>query len=230
MPFERIRLLQGDSDELLAGGGTGGSKSIMHSGTAIVEAAGKVIEQGKQIASHVLEASAADIEFSTRPLRHRRHRPRDRHHGAGRQAAQRHQPAGGRAAVARREPRQRRAVPPTFPNGCHVAEVEIDPDTGVVEVVKYTSRQRFRHRHQSADRRGPAARRRGAGHRPGADGAHRLRRATASSSPARSWTTRCRAPPTRRTSRSAIIRCRPRPIRSASRAAAKPAAPARCRR
>src|SRR5262245_53192718 len=64
VPFERIRLLQGDSDELLAGGGTGGSKSIMHSGTAIVEAADKVIEQGKQIASHVLEASASDIEFA----------------------------------------------------------------------------------------------------------------------------------------------------------------------
>src|SRR5262249_8537756 len=64
IPFERIRLQQGDSDELLAGGGTGGSKSIMHSGTAIVEAAAKVIEQGKQIASHALEASPADIEFA----------------------------------------------------------------------------------------------------------------------------------------------------------------------
>src|SRR6201987_388478 len=64
VPFERIRLLQGDSHELLAGGGTGGSKSIMHSGTAIVEASAKVIEQGRQIASHVLEASAADIEFA----------------------------------------------------------------------------------------------------------------------------------------------------------------------
>ncbi len=48
----------------MAGGGTGGSKSIMHSGTAIVEAAAKVIEQGKQIASHVLEASPSDIEFA----------------------------------------------------------------------------------------------------------------------------------------------------------------------
>src|SRR5204862_3805802 len=64
IPFERVRLLQGDSDELLTGGGTGGSKSIMHSGTAIVEAAAKVIEQGKQIASHVLEASPVDIEFA----------------------------------------------------------------------------------------------------------------------------------------------------------------------
>src|SRR5256714_5093682 len=64
IPFERIRLLQGDSDELLAGGGTGGSKSIMHSGTAIVEAAGKVVEQGRQIASHVLEAAVDDLEFA----------------------------------------------------------------------------------------------------------------------------------------------------------------------
>ena len=55
--------MQGDSDKLIAGGGSGGSKSIMSSGTAIVEASAKVIEQGKQIASHVLEASAADIEF-----------------------------------------------------------------------------------------------------------------------------------------------------------------------
>src|SRR6185436_17409471 len=58
-----IRLLQGDSDQLLAGGGTGGSRSMYSSGAAIVEASDKVIERGKQIAGHVLEASAADIEF-----------------------------------------------------------------------------------------------------------------------------------------------------------------------
>ena len=55
--------MQGDSDELIAGGGTGGSKSMMTSGIAIVEAADKFIETGKQIAAHVLEAAAADIEF-----------------------------------------------------------------------------------------------------------------------------------------------------------------------
>ena len=58
-----VRLLQGDSDALVAGGGTGGSKSMITSGTAIVEASDKVIESGKQIAAHVLEAAAADIEF-----------------------------------------------------------------------------------------------------------------------------------------------------------------------
>src|SRR6185437_12285774 len=63
IPFGRIRLLQGDSDELIAGGGTGGSKSMIVSGNAIVQASDKVIERGKQIAAHVLEAAAADIEF-----------------------------------------------------------------------------------------------------------------------------------------------------------------------
>ena len=63
IPFGRIRLLQGDSDELIAGGGTGGSKSMIVSGNAIVGAADKVVEAGKQIAAHVLEAAVADIEF-----------------------------------------------------------------------------------------------------------------------------------------------------------------------
>ena len=76
IPFRRIRLVQGDSDELIAGGGTGGSKSMIVSGNAIVGAGDKVIENGKQIAAHVLEAAAADIEFRARPLCHRRHRPR----------------------------------------------------------------------------------------------------------------------------------------------------------
>ena len=87
IPFHRIKLIQGDSDLLIAGGGTGGSKSIMASGAAIVEASDKVIDKGKQIAGVALEASAADIEFQARPLHHRRHRPRHRHHGAGRAAA-----------------------------------------------------------------------------------------------------------------------------------------------
>src|SRR5207302_2126598 len=55
VPFERIKLLQGDSDELLAGGGTGGSRSMYSSGQAIVEGAALVVEKGKQIAGFVLE-------------------------------------------------------------------------------------------------------------------------------------------------------------------------------
>ena len=63
VPFEAVRLLQGDSDALLVGAGTGGSKSLMQSGTAIVEASDKVIENGLRIAAHVLEAAEADIQF-----------------------------------------------------------------------------------------------------------------------------------------------------------------------
>ena len=139
IPFERIRLLQGDSDELLAGGGTGGSKSIMHSGTAIVEASAKVIDQGKQIASHVLEAAAADIEFAqgrfviagtdraigimelAEKLRCGLNLPE----GVPSTLDIRHVSDGPGAS--------------TYPNGCHVCEVELDPDTGVIAVVKYSS-------------------------------------------------------------------------------------------
>src|SRR6266852_4629932 len=139
VPFERIRLLQGDSDELLAGGGTGGSKSIMHSGTAIVEAAGKVIEQGKQIASHVLEASAADIEFAQGRFVIA---GTDRAIGimelAERLRAGLNLPEGVPSTLDVRHVSDGPGAS-TYPNGCHVSEVELDPDTGVIEVVKYVS-------------------------------------------------------------------------------------------
>ena len=139
VPFDRIRLLQGDSDELLAGGGTGGSKSIMHSGTAIVEASAKVIEQGKQIASHVLEASASDIEFA-----HGRFviAGTDRAVGIMELAEKLRSgltlPEGTPTTLDVRHVSDGPAAS-TYPNGCHICEVELDPDTGVIEVVKYAS-------------------------------------------------------------------------------------------
>jgi carbon-monoxide dehydrogenase large subunit len=139
VPYERIRLLQGDSDELLAGGGTGGSKSIMHSGTAIVEAAAKVIEQGKQIASHVLEAAVADIEFA-----HGRFviAGTDRSIGimeiADKLRSGLNLPEGVPSKLDVRHVSDGPGAS-TYPNGCHLCEVELDPDTGVIEVVKYAS-------------------------------------------------------------------------------------------
>ena len=139
IPFERIRLLQGDSDELLAGGGTGGSKSIMHSGTAIVEASAKVIDQGKQIASHVLEAAAADIEFA-----HGRFviAGTDRAIGimelADKLRSGLNLPEGVPSTLDIRHVSDGPGAS-TYPNGCHVCEVELDPDTGVIAVVKYSS-------------------------------------------------------------------------------------------
>ncbi|MCR0981898.1 xanthine dehydrogenase family protein molybdopterin-binding subunit [Roseomonas populi] len=131
VPFDRIRLVQGDSDLLIAGGGTGGSRSMMASGQAIVAASTQVIEKGRQLAGQVLEASAEDIEFSD-----------------GRFAI-----AGTdrgisimELAVAARGMGESLDVSTTdqyedsaFPNGCHVAEVEIDEDTGETEVVRYTT-------------------------------------------------------------------------------------------
>src|SRR5947208_2002704 len=139
IPFERVRLLQGDSDELLAGGGTGGSKSIMHSGTAIVEAAAKVIEQGKQIASHVLEASASDIEFMQGRFVIA---GTDRAIGildlADKLRSGLKLPEGTPSTLDVRHLSEGPGAS-TYPNGCHVCEVELDPETGVIEVVKYVS-------------------------------------------------------------------------------------------
>ena len=138
VPFERIRLLQGDSDQLVAGGGTGGSRSAMLSGTAIMQAADKVIDQGKQIAAHVLEASAGDIEFANGNFGIV---GTDRTIGimelANRLRTGIRLPDGlpGSLDVTHvTDP-----VPGTFPNGVHVAEVEVDPETGAASVVKYTA-------------------------------------------------------------------------------------------
>ncbi len=138
VPFERIRLLQGDSDELIAGGGTGGSRSITASGTAIVEASQKVIAQGRQIAAHVLEASAGDIEFAQGRFVIA---GTDRAIGIMELAARLRGglklPDGVPTSLDVRHATE--PVPSAFPNGCHVAEVEIDPQTGVVAVVKYAA-------------------------------------------------------------------------------------------
>ena len=108
----------------------------------------------------------------------------------------------------------------SFPYGCHVCEVEIDPETGRLADRAAHRRRRCRPRGQSADHPRPDARRHGAGHRPGAAGAVLLRRARpASCCPARSWTTRCRAPTCCRSTPPRSARC-PRPrIRSALRPA-----------
>jgi carbon-monoxide dehydrogenase large subunit len=137
IPFHRIKLIQGDSDLLIAGGGTGGSKSIMASGAAIVEASDKVIDKGKQIAGVALEASAADIEFRAGRFSIV---GTDRGIGimelAAKVRAGMKLPEGVPATLDVSHVHE--AAPSAFPNGAHVAEVEIDPDTGWIDVVKYT--------------------------------------------------------------------------------------------
>jgi carbon-monoxide dehydrogenase large subunit len=136
IPFERIRLLQGDSDELITGGGTGGSKSIMASGGAIVEASGEVIKKAKQVASHVLETAVEDIEFDAGDLVVA---------GTDRRVSVLDLAAQLRDGLALPEGMpdsldvrlNHGGVPSAFPNGCHVCEVEIDPETGQVTVDRY---------------------------------------------------------------------------------------------
>jgi carbon-monoxide dehydrogenase large subunit len=139
VPFERIKLLQGDSDELLAGGGTGGSRSMYASGTAIVEGAEEVIKRGKQIAGFVLEASAGDIEFGGGRFTIA---GTDRSIGimelAEKLRAGLKLPEGVPNSLSVKHVTNE-PIPSVFPNGCHVAEVEVDPDTGVIEVVRYNS-------------------------------------------------------------------------------------------
>jgi carbon-monoxide dehydrogenase large subunit len=138
VPFDSIRLLQGDSDQLIAGGGTGGSKSLMASGTALAVASRKVIENGRAIAAHVLEAGIGDIAFADGRFTIA---GTDRGIGLIELARRlRHGlslPEGMPQTLDVSEVHEK--LPSAYPNGCHVAEVEIDPETGVVEVVKYTA-------------------------------------------------------------------------------------------
>jgi len=128
VPFESIRLLQSDSDRLLFGAGTGGSRSAMMGGSAAIEAADLVIKKGKALAAEELEAAATDIEFD-----------------GGKFVVAGTDKAVGILDLAKKHPGKldtmhvTEVIPSAFPNGCHVCEVEIDPETGVVEVVRYSS-------------------------------------------------------------------------------------------
>ena len=229
IPFERIRLLQGDCDELIAGGGTGGSKSIMASGAAIVKASAEVIERGREIAAHMLEAGVADIEFS---------RGRftiagtDRGIGvielAERLAAGETLPEGVPRTLDVRTVFE--SAPSAYPNGCHVAEVEVDPETGVTAVVRYVMVNDFGTIVNPLLVEGQLH----GGVVQGIGQALMERTVYDDAGPARDRL--LHGLPAAAGRRRAVLRasragpCRRRRTRSAPRAAAKPAAPARCRR
>ena len=136
VPFEKITLEQNDSDLVRFGNGTGGSRSITATGTAIVESSALVIAKGKQAAAHFLEASEADIEFASG-----RFTIAGTDRGIGimdlaKWMREMKMPEGAPSSLD--VDHATANTPSTFPNGCHVAEVEIDPQTGVVQVVRYT--------------------------------------------------------------------------------------------
>ncbi|MCR0984242.1 xanthine dehydrogenase family protein molybdopterin-binding subunit [Roseomonas populi] len=135
IPVEKIRVIQGDSDEIPTGGGTGGARSLYSEGTALLATTATVIEKGRQAASEALEASPADIEFAD-----------GRFAIAGTDRAigildlartQRERAARGEPATVL-DAAEVAAIPShTFPNGCHIAEVEVDPETGTVTIPRY---------------------------------------------------------------------------------------------
>jgi len=132
---DKVRIRQGDTDAIPMGGGTGGARSLYSEGQAILITAASVIEKGKKAASEALEAAIADIEFSA---------GRFSVTGTDRgldiielAAAQRARAAGGQEATTLDAAEVAKIDIHTFPNGCHMAEVEIDPDTGMIAVLRY---------------------------------------------------------------------------------------------
>ncbi|HEY9066110.1 MAG TPA: xanthine dehydrogenase family protein molybdopterin-binding subunit [Burkholderiaceae bacterium] len=125
---DRIRIVQGDTDRA-NGFGSAGSRSLFTGGSAVRIASQRTVDTAKELAGEVLEVASADIEY------------RD-----GRFAVVGTDVGIGLFELAARQPKAQIAVDststvggPTWPNGCHVCEVEIDPETGAVEVVAYSS-------------------------------------------------------------------------------------------
>ena len=128
VPIEKIRILQGDTDRG-QGFGSAGSRSLFTGGNSVHVAAEKTVALGKDLAAEALEASARDIEYR----------------------AGRFQVAGTDLGIdlfelAGRQPQARIVIDstsavggPTWPNACHVCEVEVDPETGHVALVAYAS-------------------------------------------------------------------------------------------
>jgi len=124
----KIRVVQGDSDEVPEGIPTVASRSTMMVGGAMQLAAEEAIHKGKEAAAELLEAAAVDIEYSSGEFRVA---GTDRRAGWGELANQKGEALKVVATFT--------APEMSFPNGCHVCEVEVDPDTGVVSVVGYSA-------------------------------------------------------------------------------------------
>ena len=128
----QVTVVQGDSDAIASGGGTMGSRSVPVGGAAISACARKLIGSAGEEAAEMLEAAPADIRFEAGSF----HVVGTDRRMAFAEVAARAAPAGGGPAFDETEgfaPQQ-----PTYPNGVHVVELEIDPDTGTLALLGYT--------------------------------------------------------------------------------------------
>ncbi len=128
VPLEKIRILQGDTDRG-QGFGSAGSRSLFTGGSAVRVASERTVQQGKELAGEALEVAPADIEYE-----------------AGRYKVVGTDVGIDLFELAGRQPKAQIYVDststvagPTWPNGCHICEVEVDPATGHVEIVAYAS-------------------------------------------------------------------------------------------
>jgi aerobic carbon-monoxide dehydrogenase large subunit len=143
IPVDSIEIVHGDSAKIPYGMGTYGSRSLAVGGTAIIKAMDKVIAKGKKIAAHLLEAAEADIEFQDGKFTVA---GTDRSKSLGEVALTAYVPHNfphdelepGLDETAFYDPKNF-----TFPSGAHIAEVEIDPDTGHLTVVNFTASDDF---------------------------------------------------------------------------------------
>ncbi|RVT97941.1 xanthine dehydrogenase family protein molybdopterin-binding subunit [Rhodovarius crocodyli] len=135
IPIEKIRIRQGDTDEVPTGGGTGGARSLYSEGTAILATTATVIEKGKQAAGEALEAATADIEFTQGRFAVA---GTDKGIGILELALSQRERAARGESVTLLDAAEVAPIPAhTFPNGCHIAEVELDPETGLVSIPHY---------------------------------------------------------------------------------------------
>ncbi len=129
--FEDISIVQGDSDAIASGGGTMGSRSVPVGGSAIGLSSEKIIEQARLQAAEMMECAVADVEFTAGELRIV---GTDRVKTFKEVAAAAYENTGeGLDAAETFAPEVA-----TYPNGTHICELEIDRETGVVEIVDYT--------------------------------------------------------------------------------------------
>ena len=134
---DQVRIVSGDTDEVAHGRGSFGSRTMMAAGTAFATAAQRVIDRGKKVAAHLLEVGEGDIDFADGSF-----------NVAGTDLKMALPDVARASYLPARMPRgadfgldAKATVTPrdaTFPNGCHICEVEIDPETGVTKLVAYT--------------------------------------------------------------------------------------------
>ena len=131
LPREAIRYEAGDTDDLADGRGNGGSGAMAVGGTATKFAADKVVATGRALAAELLDAKPDDIGFADGrfPLK-----------GTNRSVSLADVARHARTKTPEGLVETAQFLPPgvTFPNGCHLVEVEVDPDTGMVKIVRYT--------------------------------------------------------------------------------------------